>query len=529
LSRPAVSPARGTAAVLAVAVLAGLALRVQTARVRDPRLVYTRFDLPAYDAYAYVAMAEDPRFFTVAPWGHRVLAPALARAAVLGQPARVLRGFRIVTFAALVVAAASLWLFARRLGLTAWAALLGAAAFVISPPVAELLRNPYLTDPVLLAVETVFLLALQAGAGAPALALLAALGALAKESFLLLVPVVAFARWRSDGPRRALALTAAAAAAAITVTVLLRAWWTPQLEAPVPGLRPETLRAGGANLGAFLQRQPWGLSFLAAVAVTAALAARRREGRALLARYGYAGLAALAAPFFNPVVFSVGDVRRLIVHALPVLVPVALAALPRAWGPPSAAAPAARARRALAAAALLAALAPLGLDRYRRADLQGARDGPLVLGFCRESLRTARRLEGGDPVTYDPGERRFAWGVSDPGQLDRMRWFLREGWGDLPHYGTGAVRMQAARATLIVPVLTPRDLELTLALGGADASGTVLLNGQPVGAWTTGTSPAVRLPASAQFRGDNVLALERADGGGTGVTLDRLTLRVAAE
>jgi hypothetical protein len=272
--------------------------------------------------------------------------------------------------------------------------------------------------------------------------------------------------------------------------------------------------------------------FLAAVVDASAAAARRREGRALLARYGYVVLAALAAPFFNPVVFSIGDVRRLIVHALPVLVPVALAALPRAWGstPNVTPASASPARAVLAAAAaVLAALAPLGLDRYRRADLQGARDGPLVLGFCRESLRAARRLEGGEPVTYDPAERRFAWGVSDPGQLARMRWFLREGWGDVPHYGTGAVQMQAARATLIVPVLAPRDLELTVALGGADASGMALLNGRPVGAWAAGTSAALRLPAVAQFRGDNVLALERAAGAGTGVTLDRVTLQVAVE
>ena len=34
---------------------------------------------------------------------------------------------------------------------------------------------------------------------------------------------------------------------------------------------------------------------------------------------------------------------------------------------------------------VMAALA-LGLDSYRRADLRGARDGPLVLAFCREQI-----------------------------------------------------------------------------------------------------------------------------------------------
>jgi hypothetical protein len=471
-------------------------------------------------------MAEEPRFFTVAPWGHRVLAPALAHVAARGEPGRVLRGFRLVTFGALLAAAVLLFGFERRLGLRAWAALAGAAVFVLSPPVAALLRNPFLTDAVLVALEAAFLLALQAGAGAPALALLAALGALAKESFLLLVPAVYFARWRSDGHRRALALTAAAAVAAGTVTVLLRAWWTPHLEAPAPALALQTLSDAAANLRAFLARQPWGGWFLAAVAVAALLAARRREGRDLLARYGYVAFVALAAPFFNPVVFSIGDVRRLVVHALPVLLPLALAALPHAWGPPPPASEARGGRTALrlglAGAAVLAALSPLWLDRYRRADLQGARDGPLVLGFCRETLRAAGRIERGQPLSYDPEERRFQWGVSDPGQLDRMRWFLREGWGDLPHYGTGAVRMEAARATVIVPVLAPRDLELMLALAdGEPAAGVVRLNGQAVGPWAGGAPARLRLPAAAQFRGDNVLTIELARGSPGQVRFER--------
>ncbi|HEY7511042.1 MAG TPA: hypothetical protein VIG50_12360 [Vicinamibacteria bacterium] len=532
MTRPAVSRARGIALAAGAGVLAAVALAAQSSRVRDPRLVYTRFELPAFDAYAYVAMAEEPRVFTVAPWGYRVLTPALAHAAALGAPARVLRGFRAVNGAALVAAAVLLWLFQRRLGLRAWAALAGVIAFALAPPVAELLRNPFLADAVLVALETAFLLALQAGAGAPALALLAGLGALAKESFLLLLPVAFLARRQADGRRRALLLTACSAAAAVTATVLLRGWWTPHLEAPAPGLSPRTLVAAAANLRAFLGRQPWGAWLLLATGAVALLAARRPQGRGLLARYGYVALAALAAPFFNPVVFSIGDVRRLVVHALPVLVPLAVAALPGAWR--TADLPAAsRTRRkaagyATVAAAVAAALSPLLLDRYRRADLQGPRDGPRVLAFCRESLRAARRLDRGEAVTFDLGERSFQWGISDPGRLDRMRWFLGEGWGGLAHYGAGEARPQAPRAELIVPVLRPRDLDLTLALAAPDgAGGALTLNGRPVGSWAAATARSWRLPAAALVRGDNVLAIAVAGAPPPQVRLDRVTLAPA--
>ncbi|MEO8501488.1 MAG: hypothetical protein ABI565_11280, partial [Vicinamibacteria bacterium] len=36
---------------------------------------YDRYVLPGFDGYAYAAMAEDPRMFTLAPWGYRILTP----------------------------------------------------------------------------------------------------------------------------------------------------------------------------------------------------------------------------------------------------------------------------------------------------------------------------------------------------------------------------------------------------------------------------------------------------------------------
>ena len=291
------SSLRGTA--LAALVAAG-ALLVQDRCARDPRLVYSRFDLPAFDAYVYVAVAEEPRVFTVAPWGYRVLTPALAHAAAGGEPSRVLRGFRLVNAAALLAAALLLWGLARRVGLAPWAAFAAVPLFVLSPPVAELVRNPFLADPLAVALATALLLALETGASWPVLVLVALLGALAKESFLLLLPVVYLARRRRDGERSALASAAATMAAAGAVTLLLRAWWTPHLDTPVPAAALDTLSAAAANLRVVASRQRWAaLSVL--VAVAAALAASRRaEGRSLLARYGYAALVALARALLQP-------------------------------------------------------------------------------------------------------------------------------------------------------------------------------------------------------------------------------------
>ena len=70
-------------------------------------------------------MAEQPRFFTVAPWGHRVLTPWLASAIPVRN---IARAFRIVTFTALLAAGGLLFLYLRALGHGMPAAVLGAGA-----------------------------------------------------------------------------------------------------------------------------------------------------------------------------------------------------------------------------------------------------------------------------------------------------------------------------------------------------------------------------------------------------------------
>ena len=53
---------------------------------------YDAFHLPAFDPYVYVAMAEHPSFFTVAPWGYRVLTPWALQ--LLGQ-ANAVQAYRL--------------------------------------------------------------------------------------------------------------------------------------------------------------------------------------------------------------------------------------------------------------------------------------------------------------------------------------------------------------------------------------------------------------------------------------------------
>jgi hypothetical protein len=151
-------------------------------------------------------------------------------------------------------------------------------------------------------------------------------------------------------------------------------------------------------------------------------------------------------------------------------------------------------------------------------DLRGARDGPLVLALCRESLQAAQRLERDRPVVLDAATTGYEWGVSPPEEMGRMRWFLREGWGARAHYGTGDVVMQEGRASLLVPCLRPRELEAVLRLDAPSPRPVeVLVNGRSLGVRVVGPSgdeAVVRMPAEALFRGDNVLTLSAPDGPG---------------
>jgi hypothetical protein len=518
--------------VLLALLLAGAVVLARHRLAQDPHLRHDRFTLPAFDAYAYMAMADHPAFFTVAPWGYRVLTPWLVHILPVANAAR---GFRYVTLCGLTLAGGLLFLFLRRLGHGPGAALAGVVAFGLSPPVGEAIRNRFLAEPLGIVLVLAFLLALEAGAGLAVLFLLAVLTALCKEGLLAVVtPLVFFALREREGTRRALVDFAVVSVPAIAVAVGLPAWWTPHLPPSLPRVEPWV-----AAKAALLAWRDWAAPvLLAGLTPLAVLGALRPQARPLLRRYAYLPAvtfaAALAAATYagegGPGHFFAADVPRLLLYALPVVIALALVALDRVWPhlrTPPAVPPLPKPWRAVAAlVAVGAAVAPfLAVDRYRRVDLRGARDGPYVLGLCRESLRTAGRLERGQAVSFDAATQRFAWGDSDPGELDRMRWFLRGGWGGLAHYGTGEIVMHEAEATLLVPAFRSRDLDLevvTEAPPGTRLSITV--NGRPVGETEPGGGrTVVTIPTAVLFRGDNLATLSATDGQ-PGARLRRLGL-----
>jgi hypothetical protein len=518
--------------------LAAAATLYQHRRHSDPHIVFDRFNLPGFDAYVYLAMAERPGFFTVAPWGYRVLTPWLVHL----LPSSPVRAFRQITLAGLFAAGVLLYLFLRRLGHGETLALLALAWFGFSATAGEPVRHPFLAEPLCIALFAALLLALESGAGMGRLALVLVLGALAKELFILFLPGVFLALLARDGARRALRVTALAALPALLVSLLLRTAWVPGSGSEsLPSL--ETLaQALRTMAGAF--RSWWRPLLLDGLTPLALLASLLPTARPYLYRYGYfvalAYVLPLAAAVYTgegePARFFARDVPRLLLYALPVVLPLALLALERLrFKQPEPAPPRPPARdlelASFVAACALALLPLLVVDPYRRIDLGERRSGAYVVGLCRGTLRTASRLEAGDSITWDPEARRFAPGVDHPGQLDRMRWFLWDGWGGEAYFGAGDFVMRESRASLLVPALAPVDLEATLALDAAgEATLELELNGTPIGALPVGPErrdALVRLPARLLFRGDNLLTLQARDGVAPGVRLLALRLRRA--
>jgi len=289
--------------------------------------------LPA-DSWIYAAMADEPTVFTARPWGYRLLGPWLVHGLFESH-----RGFATLAPAVLVLATVLLFFFLRRLGHGQGVSLLAAAAFALSGPVAVGLENPYLCEPLTVLLEVAFLLAVESGAGLGVLALLAVLAVLSKEILLVLLPLVFLARWPREGIRRALAAAALVALPALAVTALMRLWWAPHLltpyhlpDADVLPLALDRLQRSWAKTG----------FWLGGVTPLALLGAFTPAARPFLRRYGYLVVLFLALPFvawvYDPrpgrLPFFGVTVRRLLVYALPVLLPLALFAVTRILRPP---------------------------------------------------------------------------------------------------------------------------------------------------------------------------------------------------
>lgn len=497
-------------------VLALVCVAAQWKLHRAAHYGYDRDLLPAYDAYAYVALAEHPRFFTVTPWAYRALTPWV----VSLVPGDVVDAFHLVSAGGLVLAGLLLFGFLRQLGHDAAGSLLATAAFLFSSAIGEIVQYPFLADPVTLALVLAFVLLLERGEGAGTLALVAVLGGFAKELQALLVPLVFFARVGRDGPARALRKTIAVGAATVAAMLILRTWVRlPQAAVSMPPL--------AAVWEAFVRDWPdtWRGALLSGVLPLGLAGALLPRARPFLRRYGYALAITLATPFAawayvgDPrVIFFGKNAERVLAYALPFLLAPALHLADRLRGRPAAVPRPERPlpRRvslALGCAAVLAlATVALGLDRYRRLDLRATRDGPLLLTFVRQSLAEARRLERGRFAVLDPARDVFVAGRSDARDLGRMRWYLRDGWGPRPSSSSGAeVVMQERRATVVLPCVRPDDWQVSVWLSApVPAQVRVDVNGRALGTAPAGPEAArhrFAVPADALFRGDNLLGL----------------------
>jgi hypothetical protein len=503
-------------ACLLAAGLVGLHYRLRQPDGRG----FTISSLQGFDAYVYLAAAEHPQVFTVAPWGYRVLAPWLAH---LIRPEKPMRGFKWLTLWTTALAAVLLFLFLRRLGFSSVAGLIGLGLFCLSPPVGALLANPFSTEGPGIALANAFLLGVAGSARLPILLLLLALGFLTKDIFVLLTPLLYGVLRRSVSRERALVTTVAVALAMLALAQVLRLYWTPQivperpiLDGQLLALLREDARLSGPSAAL--------ASLLGGLVPLALLGALRRAARPWLARYGYLLLATLALPFMawlnvparRPFGFF-GDVPRLHIYALPLLIPLALLALGRLIPRIDAVvvAPATVRRRPFVDRACSIALVGvlafpfLAVDRYRRYPLHTRREGPQILMTCRRTLAAAAQIERGEAVVYPVS----AADTGLPAAALGRRWYLTEEWDDDAYAPDAPLTLRLPRASLLVPCLTPRDLEIVLRL---HASRPALLaceiNGHALGALridALSESQLVRVPAAFLFRGDNLLTLTR--------------------
>jgi hypothetical protein len=522
--------------IVAAMIVMALTLCVRNDFSAQDLFRYQRADLPGFDAFVYVAMAEQPSIFTLPPWGYRILSPWLAHGAVWLDP---ISAYVALTWTALTLCGAFLYLFQRRLGFRALPALAGVLIFALAPPTRELLRAPVLVEPVGILLLCALLWALEAGAGPALLGLVVLLGTANKESFFFYCPALFFALVSRTGWKPAFVVTSLSVAPAAVLSMMLRFFWTPGLtDGSLPP--PHLLRLMIVQvLGAW---PDWIRTLLLqGILPLALLGSARASGRAYLKRYGFWLAIALAQPFAGGLgrlqtlapgtasdardaiaaLFFVDDVGRLLIYALPLLLPLCLLAVDRvcASREQPQANPIGRNRlletTALVLSVTLLLGSPLFLDRYRRTDLRGIRDGKRVLAVCRQSLALAWRLARGKTVDYDAAERSFTPGRSYPDELVRMRWFLKEGWGPAAEYGTGPIQISASHATLLLPCLRPADIVVFLSLAADNPTSVrVAVNGRTLGRIPQGREAEghrLRVPGQALFRGDNLLSLETDD------------------
>ena len=518
-SRPVVGPAKAPKprwleplAILLASVIGFTLVRFHHQAHFDPHIAWDGFNLPAFDAHVYVAMAEEPRVFTLGPWGYRILLPGLLGATL--PPRLIVPGFEWMARASLVFASGLLFVYLRTCGATLRAALLAVLAILAAPPIGAVFENPFLVEPFALVLLLFSLIVIEGAAGAWLIALALVLLSLSKEIWVLLLPLVFWKELQKNGAGAAGLRTLGVAAPAVWVTVLLRWMWVPQAGALRPGT--DYLAALGAiasNVRIFAPE-----FLLGGLSLAAGFALYHKAARAYLQQHALTLLPLLLLPLVAATYtgegaatsFFAADVRRLLIYSLPFVAAVAVHldpghSQPRNFGESP------LSRRLAGGMVIALGFAPLALDRYSRIDLSTSRDGPYVLGFVRETLKTARKLDRGETVILDPAERKFAWGVSPPNELSRLRFFLRDGFGPLAHYGIHEIKMRETSATLVVPLLEPRPVKVKLTIDARESAWiSVLAGGSQVGEALVGpqaVEATFELPAGSVFRGDNKIEL----------------------
>src|SRR5712692_5466721 len=287
-SRP--SRPRDLALALVVAA-ATTALQYRGSRVDLQQ--FDRNSLPAFDAYVYVAMAERPSFFSVAPGGYHLITPFLVHL----WPARTDHAYRQLTLAAMIAAGGLLFLFLRRLGHGLVAGLVAVVAFGLSAPVTEVTHSPFLVEPVSVVLEVAFLLAVESGAGPGGLALLLVVAGLSRELLLVLLPpVVFFASRARHGERAALRDLCTTASPALALQALLRWGWTPHLHVGGTRLGLDAMALAAERLGHAAEKMVsvWLLGGIVPLAMAGAL---RTGSRPYLLRYGWLLVASAVPPW----------------------------------------------------------------------------------------------------------------------------------------------------------------------------------------------------------------------------------------
>ena len=472
----------------------------------DSPLGFSFTSLPGFDAYVYVAASDQPSVFTVAPWGYRILTPWVVH--VL-PGLKTFKAFRYVTQASLLGLAALMFVFLRRLGYAEWAAWLGVVLLCASPPAGELMGNPFLAEPLAALLFLLVLIAIDAAVPLATLALLLALLVLAKDAvfLLFLLPLVVLARSAQRTRRRAILEAAGLGVGGLLLALSLRLYWTPHLTTPRPesGLwatAVEELRRFGGT--ALMDSLLYGLLPLAILGLT------RTSSRPYLRRYGYLIPILLALPFVawlnKPAADPSGlyDGPRLWIYAVLLLIPLALGLVNR----PQASAPVVwrprwLARASVAGLVLVIAFPFVASDRYRRAPLHERRDGVQALAACRYSLGTASRLARGEDVRLEPRP------TAPPDDPAHRRWYLLDGWTSLAYLGDGEMASVARQASFIVPLLSPREIEVEVSLRiSRPAVVFPVVNGHPLRGFTPAHESATqrfRLPPQDLFRGDNIV------------------------